>query len=160
MIVLNVPLVKQRNWDSCWYASTCMVAYHFRPGPRLGVPKIFAKSGPRSKPRPRDARGIMPGAELARLAKNEGFKAVPYPDKGWTPDALEQAVRDYGPLWAGGIFGNGSGHVVVVIGMIGDQVIINDPWEPERKNESFNWFKSNLGPASWPGLMYLPKDAL
>ncbi|HWS23247.1 MAG TPA: papain-like cysteine protease family protein [Anaerolineales bacterium] len=156
MIVLDVPLVKQSNWDSCWYAATCMVAYFRYPGPRLGVPDIYAKSGDRGKPRPKNARGIIPGAELSRLAKNERFNAVPFPETGWTPDLLETALRKYGPIWAGGIFGNGQGHVIVLTGVIGDKVIFNDPWEPERKVQNFVWFNTNLGPPTWPSLMYLP----
>ena len=138
---LKVPLVAQDKSMSCWYASACMVAYYFEAGPRLGLPQKYAANA-----------GISPKlGDIIALAKTEHLTPVLASNRNWTAADLERALGDFGPLWCAG-FWYGPGHVVVVTGVEGDTVHINDPDGGRAKTGTLAWFNQSLG-KMWPDCM-------
>jgi ABC-type bacteriocin/lantibiotic exporter with double-glycine peptidase domain len=142
-IKLNVPLVPQQASMECWYASACMVAYFRRPGPRLGLPEKWVAN-----------RGIGL-ADFVRLAQAEGLKSVLTPAGDLTPQHLEVLLRNNGPIWCAGRW-DGVPHIVVLTGIDGQTVYINDP-NPAKgaRVETLAWFNQKLDRI--PNcLMYMP----
>ena len=127
-IKLSVPLVTQSATMECWYASACMVAYFRRPGPRLGLPDKWVPN-----------KGL-PVNEFIRLAEAEGLKPILTPQNDLTTQQLETMLRTCGPIWCAGAW-DGVGHVVVLTGIDGQTVYINDP-SPYKKarQETLAWF--------------------
>jgi hypothetical protein len=155
-IVLSVPLVGQQTGNhgqplvqpgadgvlrrhgsmACWYAAAEMVSYHFRPGPRNGLPHVWKPD-----------RGLSVAA-IDELAAAEGLKRV-RPLSTLTRDGLHQLLTLHGPLWAAGRFLDGhpsAGHVIVLTGVRGSVVLYNDPWEPLAKQRPCEWILQHLLP--------------
>jgi hypothetical protein len=149
--ILKVPLVAQmseqdvmqqkdvngvRRWsgeNACWYASACMVAYYYEPGPRQGIPQIWL-----------DNIGLYQ-YNISLLARVEGLKAVPKPRAGLTSDTLIDLLKTHGPIWASGSYGGGGGgHAIVITGVRDKTVFYNDPWEPRAKMTTCEWIDANL----------------
>ncbi len=132
-IRLNVPLVPQLLSMECWYASACMVAYYFAPGPRLGLPAQWAANN-----------GINPTlGDFAALARNEDLTPVAAPERVWGEKNLERLLRDYGPIWSAGYW-YGVPHIVVLTGVDDTKVYINDPDGAKAKNGTLAWFNQKL----------------
>lgn len=132
-IRLNVPLVAQLLSMECWYASACMVAYYFAPGPRLGLPKQWASN-----------KGIDPTlGDFAALARNEKLVPIAAPNRLWSNVALEKVLRDFGPVWCAGYW-YGVPHIVVLTGVDDTKVYINDPDGAKAKQGSIAWFNQKL----------------
>lgn len=152
---LNVPLVGQKEgydgqpltqpnaqgqrvqhgFMACWYASACMVSYYYRPGPRLGLPKVWKAD-----------QGLTVAA-INALAQVEGLVAVPRPQAGLTRDAVHDLLKTHGPIWAAGLYLDGhpqAGHAIVLTGVQGPFVQYNDPWEPKTKKRSAQWIDAKL----------------
>ena len=131
-VKLDVPLVTQQATMECWYASACMVAYFRRPGPRLGLPDKWAPN-----------RGIGL-ADFARLAQAEGLKSMLTPGSQVTAQQLETFLGNYGPIWCAGRW-DGVPHIVVLTGVDGQTVYINDPNPARGKRiETLAWFNQKL----------------
>jgi hypothetical protein len=128
-IKLNVPKVAQAREMDCWYAGACMVNYYFEAGPRLGLPKVWAEN-----------KGLTDWAALARA---EGLAEVGSQDRLWNETNLGQILRDFGPIWCAGDW-YGFGHVVVLTGVTGDLVYINDPDGGVEKSQTHAWFNTHL----------------
>ena len=127
-IKLVVPLVTQKLSNECWYASMCMVAYYRVAGPRLGLPQVWKEN-----------KGLYT-YDFIKLAKTEGMKSILTPTNDLSSAQLETLLRNYGPLWCAGEW-DGVGHVVVLTGVEGGQVFINDPSPYKNKRvESVQWF--------------------
>jgi Papain-like cysteine protease AvrRpt2 len=118
---------------ACWYAAAEMVSKYLRPGPRLGLPDVWKRDN-----------GLSPTV-IDALAKAEGLRVVSRPDGGLTATILIELLRTYGPLWSA-VNWEGSGHVIVLTGVKGDNVYFNDPWEPSKKVRPVSWFVSSLLP--------------
>lgn len=132
-IRLTVPLVRQDQSMECWYASACMVAYYFAPGPRLGLPRLWQAN-----------RGLNPTlGDFMALARAEHLMPVLAANRTWTETALERLLRHFGPLWCAGYW-FGLGHVVVLTGVDSGMVFINDPDGPAAKQGTIQWFNQKL----------------
>lgn len=150
-LMLDVPVVGQSRSMSCWYASACMVAYYQEAGPRLGLPRAWAAD-----------YGLGTKA-FPRLAAVEGLVPVPLPSGGSaaTSQDIFRWLMDYGPLWAAGDW-YGDGHVIVITGIDGDTVHINDPDDQvggddgRRGTETLTWFNDHLWWDVASALMYKP----
>src|SRR5271155_531066 len=142
-VKLDVPLVTQRVSMECWYASACMVAYFRRPGPRLGLPDKWIPN-----------RGIGL-ADFIRLGQAEGLKTVLTPTGNLTSQQLETLLRNCGPIWSAGRW-DGVPHIVVLTGIDGSTVYINDPNPAKRARvETLEWFNQKLDRV--PNcMMYMP----
>jgi hypothetical protein len=120
---------------ACWYASACMVSYFFHAGPRLGLPDIWM------------ADAGLSVDDLPKLAKAEGLLAIPMPPGALTPATIYVSLTLFGPIWAAGRYLDGSptaGHAVVITGVKGNEILYNDPWEPQKKSKPAAWFDANL----------------
>ncbi len=127
-VQLKVPLVTQRLSNECWYASACMVAYYREAGPRQGLPDKWAANN-----------GINVN-DFIDLAKAEGLLSVLTPGGDVTAQQMEVMLKNQGPLWCAG-FWDGVGHIVVVTGIDGNNVSINDPNPYKRERvETLEWF--------------------
>jgi ABC-type bacteriocin/lantibiotic exporter with double-glycine peptidase domain len=143
-VTLDVPLVLQKVSMECWYASACMVAYFRRPGPRLGLPDKWI---------PNNGIGLV---DFARLAAVEGLKATTTPTGNLTAQQIEVLLRNFGPIWCAGRW-DGVPHIVVLTGIVGTTVYINDPNPAKRKRvETLDWFNKKLDRV--PNcMMYMPR---
>jgi uncharacterized protein YvpB len=117
-----------------------MVSYFHYPGPRLGIPEVWARA---------NTTGIYP-AEFAQLAENEGLKRIHATTK-WSLGALATMLSAHGPIWCAGYW-FGSGHVIVLTGVDESSVYFNDPIEPQEKSNSIEWFNNKLA-KTVPGCM-------
>jgi hypothetical protein len=150
-LLLDVPLVGQVQAMDCWYAAACMVAYYQEAGPRLGLPRAWVAD-----------RGVASTA-FARLAAVEGLIPVPLPSGAHAATNYDIFgwLVNHGPLWAAGDW-YGFGHVIVITGIEGDTVHINDPDDQQggddgrRATETITWFNDHLWWDVAGSLMYKP----
>lgn len=153
-ITLDVPFVTQLEigahavkhqddvWDDltgCWYASACMVGYHFEPGPRQGLPELLKV--PRPGPRGDFIGHLATGSQGANatlanhndlLAERENLEpvqncAAPYL---YSYGEINRLLRERGPIffyWQKAHNGNTYGHASVIIGVDSQGIIYHDP---------------------------------
>ena len=147
-VYLDVPFVTQLGFGvnkslndptGCWYASCCMIAYHFEAGPRLGVPELYNSGsghlpiGGGAATAALNAKGINTtsgGEEI--MAKREGLEPVPSLATDRSLAALEVLMRANGPIyfaWFKTHSGQTYGHISVLIGTedATSKVIFHDP---------------------------------
>ncbi len=131
-VILQVPLVVQRKSMECWYASVCMVAYFREAGPRLGIPEKWA------------ANNGINLVDFITLAKTEGLLSLMTPAQDLTSQQLEVILSNNGPIWCAGKW-DGFPHIVVLTGVDGNTVYINDPNPAkQRRMETLAWFNQKL----------------
>lgn len=133
-ILLDVPKVAQRLGMSCWYASACMVSYYFRAGPRLGLPAKWAANAGIGKP------------DIARLAKNEGLVSCTHRrgcKNAYDATNLYWLLKDFGPIWCAGTW-YGPGHCIVLTGIAGETIYLNDPDGGVEKTNTVKWFNEKV----------------
>ena len=134
-IYLDVPFVTQLGFGDpsnpqndttgCWYSSSCMIAYYFEAGPRLGVPEKYDAVKGR--------HAAIKVTEYPKLIANEHLAIIPLPTNNeWTVDAIADLLRRYGPLsfsWFKPYKGKLYGHRSVIIGCDdqNNQIIFHDP---------------------------------
>lgn len=151
-IYLNVPFVTQLGFgdptdpqnDStgCWYSSSCMVAYYFEAGPRLGMPEKYDPAKRR--------HAAIKVTEYPKLIVNEHLAIVPLPtDNKWTVDAIADLLRRYGPLSFSRFVtskGKRYGHRSVIIGCEEkpEQIIFHDPENRPNSRVAIETFNDNF----------------
>ena len=81
--------------------------------------------------------------EFINLAKRVGLKSVHKPGATYTGANLETLMRNWGPLWCAGHW-YGPGHIIVVTGVLGDIVFLNDPDRGRQKTGKIDWFNKKL----------------
>jgi ABC-type bacteriocin/lantibiotic exporter with double-glycine peptidase domain len=136
-IRLDVPKLAQQKSMSCWYASVCMVRYYFEYGPRQGLPKVWQANSGISIPK------------FVDLAKNEGLSSATTfrgAANTYGQNELYQALYWCGPLWCAGAW-FGVNHIVVLTGVKGGNVIINDPDGGVEKTKTVKWFNEKVAHA-------------
>jgi ABC-type bacteriocin/lantibiotic exporter with double-glycine peptidase domain len=142
VIKYQVPLFGQANANSCWNASAEMIWRYWqgktnRQGPMHTATNAYSRS---------KETGIYP-AEFVTLAENVGLKPVSfrYPI---SKSGLANLLSSHGPLWCAGYWwGNSSGHVIVVAGISGDVIFVNDPapqGKGSRTTKGIGVFNSQL----------------
>ncbi len=147
-VYLDVPFVSQLStgtgWNDptgCWYASVCMIGYHFEVGPRYGVPELFDKDkygghlpiGGSRATKVLKKKGVdsTSGGEKL-LAEREHLEPVPKLTEDFKLADLEMLLRNHGPIyfaWFKTHDGNTYGHISVLIGTddADSEVIYHDP---------------------------------
>jgi ABC-type bacteriocin/lantibiotic exporter with double-glycine peptidase domain len=142
---LDVPLVAQTSSDTCWHASALMVWYYSQ--------KISGRQGPMNTLQA-DYAANRPINDWPALAKVVGLievgRATPYNSAD-----IKDLLVNNGPLWAAGNW-YGVGHVVVVTGVDGETVYLNDPDGGVKKTGLLSWFNTKRF-SSWPDSL-LAKD--
>jgi hypothetical protein len=88
------------------------------------------------------------------LAKTVGLIEVGR-DQTYTSDDIKNLLSKHGPLWAAGNW-YGVGHCIVVTGVDGDTVELNDPDGGVKKKELLSWFNTKRF-RTWPDAV-LAKD--
>lgn len=134
-VVYHVPLVPQCGTLTCWYAAAQMIIRwnrrHWRGNPRAGADiDTFATTSAVCGSNVY-INLITPGAVVS-FARTANLRTV---YRSLTPEALAQLLNECGPLWYGGrLRGYRSvtrgAHVIVITGINGDAVYINDPAPP------------------------------
>lgn len=123
-IVPSYVFVQQDMEMSCWLASAQMLirwkekrtnrtdVRHPDPSTLASWSQVY-----------RNNNGIT-NAQIKKFAEDMGFKMVP--PMTATPNAIEQWLRWYGPLWV-----NGTRHITVIAGIRGDvknpEILVLDP---------------------------------
>ena len=135
--IMDVPTVAQRKSMSCWHASAQMIWWYWqtktgRQGPMWTLPKEWA-----------DDTGLAVSVEdFIRLAKAAGLKSVPRQNSYNSGDLL-WILKRFGPIWCAGTW-YGFGHVVVLTGIDGNTVHINDPDQGVKKTGTVKWFNEKM----------------
>ena len=144
---LPVPFVPQEK-DTCGAAALAMVlAYWGHPVPHDEIAATLLK---------KELRGI-PGSELARFARERGLSATAY--KGDLAH-LRTFVERGRPLIVAWNMGRGRYHDVVVVGVEGDAVIVNDPARGPMRREDLRRFEKRWsGAGHWTLLVTRAEDA-
>ena len=133
---LNVPFVPQEK-DTCGAAALAMVlAYWGDPLPHDEIAGSLVN---------KELHGI-PGSELERFARKRGFNATAY--KGDMAH-LREFLDKGRPLIVAWDMGRGRFHDVVVVGLDGQDVIVNDPARGASRREPADRFERR-----WKGAGY------
>jgi len=134
-LFLDVPLVAQETDNTCWHASAQMIWWYWqsltlRQGPMNTLGGYYASDTP-----------VQP-ADFIPLARSVGMKSVPC-SRIYTNQILHGLLKTYGPLWCAG-FWYGFGHIIVLTGVDGSSIFLNDPDGGVEKMERIAWFNTKL----------------
>jgi ABC-type bacteriocin/lantibiotic exporter with double-glycine peptidase domain len=139
--LLDVPVEAQTSSDTCWHTAALMIWYYWqgisgRQGPMNTLAEPWVRNQPINT--------------WAALGQQTGLKGV---DRSatYTSDSLEKMLKDNGPIWCAGNW-YGPGHIVVLTGIDGDSIRINDPDGGRRKVELVSWFNTHLY-NPWPNCL-------
>src|ERR1700752_692334 len=80
--------------------------------------------------------------EFITLTLKTGLKRLPSQNLDNNAE-LCGLLRDNGPLWCAG-FWYGFGHVIVLTGVEGNQVFLNDPDRGKQTTGTLSWFNDKL----------------
>lgn len=146
---LDVPLLAQEQSMCCWHTSANMIWAYWqqktgRQGPMNTVTPIYASNST-----------ISPH-EFIVLAEKVGLLSLPTKNTHTIAD-IEGYLKTHGPIWCAGYW-YGLGHVIVLSGINGGTVYINDPDGGKRKTGTLAWFNSKLANALPGCLMYKDPD--
>jgi hypothetical protein len=144
-VKLDVPVVAQTSSDTCWHASALMVWYYSQ--------KMTGRQGPMNTLRD-DFVANRPINDWPALAKVVGLTEVGS-STAYTSDALGQLLTARGPIWAAGKW-YGVGHAIVITGVDGETVFLNDPDQGVKKFGLLSWFNT-MRFSTWPDSL-LAKD--
>lgn len=142
-IVPNVPLIPQTQNMACWYASARMLVQWRREKTQSTEISIVDPSeDPPSVARFRANNGLT-DAQILPLAKALGLVLIP--PQCPSPEALQQWLSSYGPLWT-----NGSTHITVIVGVdLSDNTLfIHNPWpvgSGKKEWKGMGWLNGNEG---------------
>lgn len=137
LIKLNVPVLAQEKTMCCWHTSAMMIWQYSqqqtgRQGPMNTVMPVYD-----------DNSGLPISAQaFIVLAQKVGLKALPTKNTHSSND-LFGYLKNNGPIWAVGKW-YGAWHVIVLTGIDGGTVFINDPNGGEKKKEHLAWFNEKL----------------
>ena len=149
---LDVPVAAQAKSMSCWHASAQMIWWYWQ--------KKTGKQGPMwtEVEKWTDDKGVAVTAkDFLSLAKKVGMKPLPS-QVSYNSEDLANLLKRHGPLWSSGTW-YGFGHVVVLTGVKGKTVHINDPDGGKKKTGTVSWFNEKKFNEFDGCLMYKDPDA-
>lgn len=131
-----VPMVAQTSANTCWHASAQMIWYYWqhvtrRQGPMNTMANNYRNDG-----------AIMP-QQFVMLAEKAGLKKVNFTNINYTAPFIGRMLNLYGPLWCAGQW-YGVGHIIVLTGVSGNRVFLNDPDGGRTKTETVLWFNNKI----------------
>jgi ABC-type bacteriocin/lantibiotic exporter with double-glycine peptidase domain len=134
---LNVPILAQEKSMCCWHTSAMMIWQYWqqqtgRQGPMNTVAPVYSANTGLS----------VSAAAFITLASKTGLMRLPSQNTYSSGD-LFALLKGNGPLWCAGMW-YGFGHVIVLTGIDGGQVFLNDPDGAQRKTETLAWFNQKL----------------
>jgi hypothetical protein len=145
--VPGMTLISQQDNSSCWYASAQMLIHWKMNKLQMSLANLVPPNFDAECRRIRDAGGGIVNPQILAMANRLGLRAVP--PMSPTPQALEQWLRQYGPLWV-----NGKQHIVVIAGIRGMNVKVYDPWPPRIGKIDWrplaDWYVGGVNPAGQP----------
>ena len=127
--VHGIPVITQPTHKDCWLVSALMIM-----GDRVRR-MAWSQGEPMYRAYGDDPHGIRDD-EIVRTLGRMGMELVPNPPKVWDATKLENCLRQRGALWCTGKW-RGHRHVVVAVGVNGNQVTIHDP-APNRGRQVIN----------------------
>lgn len=136
-IKLKVPVLAQELSMCCWHTSAMMIWQYWqqqtgRIGPMNTVLPVYTAN-----------TGLPVSAQaFITLAGKVGLTRLPSKNTYSSTD-LFSLLRDKGPLWCAGVW-YGFGHVIVLTGIDGGEVFLNDPDGAQRKSGTLAWFNASL----------------
>src|SRR4051794_8030681 len=134
-LLLDVPLDAQTQSSTCWHSAAYMIWLYWqrstgRQGPMWTLPDLWKNN-----------TAVSP-QDFVPLAKNVGLREVAR-SQTYTDDILKTMLQDQGPIWCAGWW-YGPGHVIVLTGVDGASVHINNPDGGVKKKELLSWFNTKL----------------
>ena len=136
----------------CWHTSANMIWEYWqqrtgRQGPMNTILPIY------------NSNSGLPASAMAFivLAQKTGLQALPSKNLHTSAD-LFGYLKKRGPIWCAGYW-YGFGHVIVLTGVAGGTVYLNDPDGGVRKSGTVAWFNEKLATAVSGSLMYKNPDA-
>jgi hypothetical protein len=148
----DVPVLAQSMDMDCWNTSASMIWAYWqgvtgRQGPMYTLGDIL------------EADNGLEYTKYLALGERAGLKAVKNRPSSYSSKALEELLIKSGPLWCAGSFYYPA-HMIVLTGIVGDQIFFNDPDGGREKTENLNWFNTHLFNKYYEGcLMYKDPDA-
>ena len=137
MIKLDVPTLAQELDMCCWHTSAMMIWQYWQ--------KVSGRQGPMNTVAPvYTANTGLPATaqSFIVLARKVGLLDVALKNTHSTQD-LERYLGKYGPIWCAGTW-YGFGHVIVLTGVEGGTVYLNDPDGGVKKEGRLDWFNKEL----------------
>lgn len=108
--VSGMTLIPQQLKMSCWYASAQMLIQWKSDKLKMSLANLVPPDLDQECQKIRDANAGVVNPQILSLAKRLGLCAIP--PMSPTPQAIQQWLQKYGPLWV-----NGKSHIVVIAGI-------------------------------------------
>lgn len=137
LIKLDVPILAQEKDWCCWHTSAMMIWRYWQ--------RQTGRQGPMNTMTPTYVadKGLSVSAQsFITLATTTGLDRLPARNS-YQANEIFTLLRDKGPLWCAGTW-YGSGHVIVLTGISGGIIYINDPDRAQRKENTVAWFNEKL----------------
>ncbi|MES1159519.1 MAG: papain-like cysteine protease family protein [Bacteroidota bacterium] len=145
-IRLDVPTVAQTSDSTCWHASANMLWLYSQ--------SVTGRQGPMNTLANKWSSNLPVNIrDFVSLAQKVGLKAVFPRPTSYDSNTLEQLLRNFGPLWCAGHW-FGPGHIIVLTGVNGNNVYLNDPGNGGKKVNVVSWFNQKLDNHVTGCLMY------
>ena len=133
----DVPLIPQTSTMSCWAASIAMIVGWKR---RMSIPdEIIARNPGGINYMTSYLKGLDPNDKY--ILELHGFHIEP--PQCYTRAAISSLLRNHGPLWVA-TWAPGP-HIRVITGMVGDFLLINDPFPVGAGSKYTRRFKRFFG---------------
>jgi hypothetical protein len=110
-VVTGMKLIPQTMAMSCWYASMQMLIKWKEEQRQVSFANLISPEFDTQCAAIRDANTGILNPQIVKVAKSIGLRAVPPVSP--TPEAIENWLKTYGPLWV-----NGKSHIVVIAGIM------------------------------------------
>jgi len=137
LVKLDVPILAQEKPMCCWHTSAMMIWQYWQ--------KQSGRIGPMNTMTPTyvEDKGLSVSAQsFITLGNTTGLDCLPAKN-AYSADEVFALLRDKGPLWCAGTW-YGFGHVIVITGISGGTIYINDPDRAQRKENTMSWFNEKL----------------
>jgi len=119
-IVPGMTLIPQTMKLSCWYASAKMLINWRRENRKMSEEKIIDPSEDKISEEMKKTDTGITNPQIVGLAKRLGLEQIP--PMSPTKELIQIWLKQYGPLWV-----NGKSHIVVIAGIIDNQLLVYDP---------------------------------
>ena len=146
-VKFDVPTLAQEKPMCCWHTSAMMIWRYWqqesgRQGPMNTLGPVYeADQGLSTTPQ-----------ALITLGKTTGLMAFPAKNTFSNAD-LYATLKQCGPLWCAGTWFD-FGHVIVLTGVDGGTVFLNDPDGGVKKENTIEWFNKKLMSSLQGCMMY------